>query len=158
MGRKDRGRDGRVVKTGAYGFEKVENFKYLGTLVNNWSVKILETAQSIQAGILKQVTGVSRFAEIWLYKTVIRSAVMYAAVTMRRWRRVANFRQTIIRRISGPKKINKQDEKPREQWGPKVEMRVIKEQRIRWLRNVNREYENSILKGYGTWKRLWGKA
>ena len=107
---------GEDIKIRNQTFEKVNQFKYLGSLLNERNELIIEIKERISAGnrayfssqkILKN-KNITRETKKTLYKTVIRPAVTYASETWTLTKTAENLLNTwerkVLRKIYGPTK------------------------------------------------------
>ena len=160
----------KEVEIGNFRFEKVENFKYLGSIINNKNERSIELKQRIQAGhkayhkykTFMKHNRISKNTKLRIYKTAIRPVVTYGAEAMcltKKDEEISNiFERKIMRRISGPIKIN--EEEYRRLMNYEIEemmkgesiVKIIKSQRIRWYGHVNRRKESSMLKRITKWR------
>jgi len=151
-------------------FERMEEFKYLGTTLKNQNSLAEEIKSRLRSGNacyhsvqnLLSSRLLSKNLKINIYRTTILPVVLYGCetwpLTMREKRKLRVFESMVLRRIFGPRR----DEVTGE-WrrfhneeindvysSPKI-MRVIKSRRMRWAGNVARMGED---KGcIGSW---WG--
>jgi sorting nexin-29 len=144
---------------GRYSFERVQSFKYLGSLLTESNENSLEIKERIKAGnkayysmqhLLKSRL-LSRKSKIRIYRTVLRPVVMYASET---WVMTTKdeymlncWERKILRRIYGA--VNDQGE-----WRIRTNRELeelyenpslvteIKTSRLRWLGHIERMPEN----------------
>ena len=109
-------RTGEDIKIRNQTFEKVNQFKYLGSILNERNELMIEIKERISAGnrayfssqnILKN-KNITRETKKTLYKTVIRPAVTYASETWTLTKTAENLLNTwerkVLRKIYGPTK------------------------------------------------------
>nr|XP_042909974.1 uncharacterized protein LOC122271741 [Parasteatoda tepidariorum] len=123
-----------------YTFEKVNEFKYLGTMINDQnSIKTevdnrIKMANKCFFGLSKQLTSCLISRKIKIYKTLILPVLLYASET---WtlnadtlRTLGAFERKILRNIFGPPQI----------------VQVIRSNRLRWLGHIWRSPENNAVR------------
>jgi len=161
-------------------FERVEEFKYLGTTVTNQNSTAKELKSRLRSGgacyhsvqNLLSSRLVSKNLKIKIYRTVILPVVLYGcetwSLTLREERKLSVFENMVLRRMFGPRR----DEVMRE-WrrlhneelndlysSPNI-VRVIKSTRMRWAGHVARIGEErgvySVLVGKPEGKRPMGR-
>jgi hypothetical protein len=143
-------------------YEKVESFKYLGSVMTSSNYTNTEIKSKLAAGnkcyyalgpILKR--SISQLIKIRLYKTIIRPVVIYGAETWTLTNKNENMLMTwetkILRKICGPTKENGQ-------WRIKTNSELvtkyksqdivtaIKIRRLEWLGHVIRMNQARIVK------------
>jgi hypothetical protein len=103
------------IKINNSSFERVEEFKYLGTLKNQNSIQE-EIKSRLKSGnvFYNSVQNIlsssmlSKNIKIKIYRTIILSVVVYGcetwSLTLREERRVRVFENRVLRRIFGPKR------------------------------------------------------
>lgn len=148
--------------------DAVDEFKYLGTLLNSKNKIEDEINSRIIAGnkayfanskVMKSKL-ISRKAKLKLYKTLIRPVVTYGAeawtMAMRDENALRVFERKIMRRIMGPVRTEegwrtRRNEEISHFMGEDDIVRFIKAQRIRWLGHVVRMEQGrlpgSLLRG-----------
>jgi hypothetical protein len=151
--------------------KQVKQFKYLGSIINNYNSIEEEIKERITLGnkayfanqkFLKSKS-VTKQSKLKLYKTVIRPVVIYASET---WvlreamiKKLMIFERKILRRIFGPTK-----EKDRT-WGIKTSEELdylikdniinqIRAQRLSWFGYVQRMSDNRMVKKIYEWKPI----
>lgn len=159
-----------------YKFEKVLNFKYLGTIVDDKNEKSVEINQRIQAGhkayfkykMYMKSKRISKNTKMKIYKAAIRPVATYAAETMcltsRDEEKLRIFERKIIRKIHGPKKIGEDEYRRlmnceiKEILKGEDIVKIIKAQRIRWYGHISRREESSTLRKITNWKPSGNRA
>ena len=156
MSREERGKESsKNLEIRNYIFEKVNQFKYLGSVIHENNDLLIEIKERIAAGnkayfscnnMLKS-KNINRNTKKIIYKTIIRPVIMYASETWTLTRTTENMLNTwerkILRRIYGPI----QDE---EGWRIRTNQELyddyqdptlvaeIKKGRLRWLGHLER--------------------
>jgi len=147
-------------------FERVEQFKYLGTtltLRNYIQEEIKSRLQSRNACYLSVQNLLSSNIKIKMYRTIIMLVVLYGCETwsliLREKRRLRVFENRVLRRIFGPKRDKValkwrklHNEELNELYCSPNIIRVIKSRRIRWAGHVARMGESG-----GIYRVLVGK-
>ncbi|KAJ3667210.1 hypothetical protein Zmor_002610 [Zophobas morio] len=167
--KRQEGRDKKEIVIGNFKFEIVENFRYLGSIIDNEGKRQVEITQRIQSGhrayfkyssIMKS-SRISKDTKLRVYKAAIRSVVTYAAETMSLTRdaeeKMSRFERKIVRRIMGMKKI--QDQEYRTLMNHEIEdilkgeniVRAIKARRIRWYGHLKRMEKNKHARKITEW-------
>ena len=137
-------------------FERVEEFKYLGTTLTNQNSIPEEFQSRLQSGSacyqsvqnLLSSSLLSKNLKIKIYRTVILYVVLYGyetwSLTLREERSLQMFENRVLRRIFGPKMDEVTGEWRNEElndlYSPNI-FRVIKSRRIRWAGHVARVLE-----------------
>jgi len=138
-------------------FERVEEFKYLGTTLTNQNSIAEEMKNRLRSGSacyhsLKNLLSsrlLSKNVKIRIYRNIILSVVLYGcetwSLTLREERKLGVFENMVLRRIFGPRR-----EKVTGEWkrlhndelnnlysSPNI-VWVIKSKRMRWVGHVAR--------------------
>ena len=150
------------IKIGEYKFERITNFKYLGSIVTENNKISQEIKERLKNGNrvfwalnqLMRSRHLSKTGKRKIYRTVIRPIVTYASET---WcmlkedqKRIAVWERKILRRIYGPKfengvwRLRCNDELYALYGKPSI-LGEIKSSRLRWLGHVERSIESSVL-------------
>jgi hypothetical protein len=93
-------------------FENVEQFRYLGTTVTNQNLTQEEIKRRLNSGhacyhsVQNFLSSrlLSKNVKIRTYKTIIFPVVLYGCETLREEHRLRGFKNSVLRRISGPKR------------------------------------------------------
>ena len=100
------------MKTDNSSFERVEEFKYLGTTLTNKNsipeeiksrLKV-ENAYYYSVQNLLSSSLLSKKLKIKIYRTTILHVALYGSLTLREERRLRVFKDRVLRRIFGPKR------------------------------------------------------
>ena len=138
-------------------FERVEEFKYLGTTLTNQTSIAEEIKSTLRSGnacyhLVQNLLSsrlLSKNLKIKIYRTIILPVVLYAceawSLTLQEERKLRVFENMVLRRIFGPRR-----DEVTEEWrrlhneelndlysSPNI-VRVIKSRRIRWAGHVAR--------------------
>lgn len=151
-------------------FEQVENFNYLGVMINNRNERRSEIKQKIQAGnrayhanknILRDKQ-IKKKTKIKLYKSLIRPVLTYAAevicITKREEEELKIFERKVLRMIVGPTRLDngeyraKTNAELREVMDGEDIVKFIKAQRLRWLGHVIRADREETINAIVKWK------
>jgi hypothetical protein len=148
-------------------FERVEEFKYLGTtLTNHYSIQgevkgrmnswntCYHSVQNLLSSIL-----LFKYLKIKKYRTAILPVGLYGfenwSVTLREVRRLKVFENGVLRRIFGPKKYEVRRERRKlhnvelhELYCSSNIVRVIKLRMVRWARHVARMGRGEVYTGF----------
>lgn len=160
----------KKVNIGSFQFEAVENFKYLGVMINNKNQRKQEIDQRIQAGhrayykyktIMKDKS-ISRDTKRRVYKAAIRPVVIYGmeamTLTNAEQEKLRIFERGIIRRIYGGKKIAEgifrrlMNSEIRTILRGEEIVRIIKVQRMRWYGHLKRMGNDKQVKKVTMWR------
>ena len=134
--------------------ERVEEFKYLGTLTNKNSIQE-EIKSRLKGGIayyysvqnLLSSSLLSKKLKIKIYRTVILPVVLYGcetwSLTLKEKRRLRVFENRVLRRVFGPKR-DEVTEEGRKLHNEELSdlyslpniVRVVKSRRMRWARHM----------------------
>ena len=144
--------------------EKVESFKYLGTVMINLNEIETETKSKIVVGnkcyyalgpiIKRRSISISQSFKIRLYKTIIRPAMTYGAetwtLTSKTEKKLMTWERKILRKIYRPTKENgqrriKTNEELRTKYKSQDIVTVTKVRRLEWLGNVSRMNETACV-------------
>jgi hypothetical protein len=105
-----------VIKTDIISFERVEDFKYLGTSLTNQNSIQEEIKRRLKLGNacfhsvqnLLSSSFLSKHLKIKIYKTILCPVVLYGcetwSLTLREKRRLRMFENMVLMRIFGPKR------------------------------------------------------
>jgi len=134
-------------------FERVEEFKYLGTTLTHQNSIAEEIKSRLKSGNacylsvqnLLSYRLLSKNLKIKIYSTIILPIVFYGSLTLREERKLRLFENMVLRRIFGPRRDEVTGEWRRlhnEELNdlnssPKI-VRVIKSKRMRWAGHVAR--------------------
>jgi len=151
------------MKTDNSSFERVEEFKYLGTTLTNQNSIQEEIKSKLNSGDSVQNLLLSKNLKIKTYATIILPFVLYGcetwSLTLREGRRLRVFENRVLRRIFEPKRDEVigewrklLNEELNDLYCSQNIMRVIKSRRMRWAGHVARMGE-----GKGVFKVLVGK-
>jgi hypothetical protein len=157
MSRDQNARQNHNIKTDNKFFERVEQFKYLGTILthqNSIQEQIKSTLKSGNACYhsvqdLPSSSLLSKNTEIKIYRTIISPFVLYAcetwSLTLREEHRLRVFENRVLRRIFGAKRDEVagecrrlQNEERNDLYSSPTIIRVIKSRRMRWAGHVAR--------------------
>lgn len=160
----------RKIKIGPYEFEEVENFKYLGIMVNSSGERRTEITEKIIAANrayyanrdLLRSKILTKHTKIKLYKTIIRPVMMYAAETMTLAKTEEEdlriVERKILRAILGPVKVSDNEYRSRmnheiieELMGEDVVVK-IKKQRVKWLGHLWRAGATNTTRALIQWE------
>ena len=159
-------------------FERVEEFKYLGTTLTNQNSIAEEIKSRLRSGSacyhsvqnLFSSRLLSKNLKIKIYRTIIFPVVLYGcenwSLTLREERKLRVFENMVLRRISGPRR-----DEVTGQWrrlhkeelndlysSPSI-VRMIKSRRMRWVGHVARIGKRSglygVLVGKPEGKTIW---
>lgn len=161
----NRDRIGQNITIGNHNFERVKEFKYLGTTITEDNVGSEEINNRIQAGNrclyalqdLIRSKELTRLTKINLYITVIRPVVMYGSetwtMTVANEERLRIWERKVLRKIYGPtrddetgtwrRKSNKELE---ELFGVTNIIKEIKSRRLQWAGHVRRLPDDRLSK------------
>jgi len=143
------------MKTGNRSFERVEEFKYLGTTLTNRNSIQEEIKSRLKSGNacyhlvqnLLSSSLLSKNLKIKIYRTIILHVVVYGCgtwlLTLREEHRLRVFENRVLRRIFGPRrdKVTGEWKKLHNEelndlcFSPSI-VRVIKSRRMRWAGHV----------------------
>jgi hypothetical protein len=136
-------------------FERVEEFKYLGTTLTNQNSIAEEIKIRLRSGnacyhsvqnLLSSWT-LSKNLKIKIYRTIILPVVLYGcetwSLTLREERKLRVFENMVLKRIFGPRRdeVNGEwkrlhNEELNDLYSSPNSVRVIKSRRIRWAGDV----------------------
>jgi len=152
-------------------FERVEEFKYLGTTLTNQNSIPEKIKGRLRSGNdryhsvqnLLSSRLLSKNSEIKIYRTTILPVVLYGcetwSLTLGEERKLSVFENMVLRRIFGPRRDEVTGEWRRLHNGELYDLysspnivRVIKSRRMRWAGHVARMYEDR-----GAYRVLVGK-
>jgi len=138
-------------------FEKVEEFKYLGTTLTNQNSIAEEIKSSLRSGNacyhsvqnLLSSRLLSKNLKTKIYRTVILPVVLYGSetwsLTLREERKLGVFENMVLRRIFGPRRDEVtgewrrlHNEELNDLYSSSNIVRVIKSRRMRWAGHVAR--------------------
>jgi len=160
-------------------FERVEEFKYLGTTLTNQNSIPEEIKSRLRSGNdcyhsvqnLLSSKLLSKNLKIKIYRTIILSVVLYGcetwSLTMREERKLRVFENMVWRRIFGPRRdevmgkcTRLHNEELNHFYSSPHIVRVIKSRRMRWAGHVVRmgEERGCIGSWWGNWRERdhWG--
>jgi hypothetical protein len=116
---KDKWQDVHEFRSGGISYERVETFKYLGTVLNKGNYKGMEIRSRVRAGnkcyyaldsVMKSKL-ISRQSKLKTYQTIIKPVVMYASETWvlkeKEIRMLTTWERKILRKIYGAKEGRK---------------------------------------------------
>jgi len=158
------------IKTDDSSFERVEEFKYLGTTLTNQNSTQEETKIRLKSGNacyhsmqnLLSSNLLTKHIKIKIYRTIILLVVLYECetwlLTLREEHRLRVFESRVLRRIFGPKsevtgewrKLH--NEKLNDLYSSPSTVQMIKSRRMRWAGHVVRMGERREIYT-GVW---WG--
>jgi hypothetical protein len=170
---------GHSVKVGNSSFERVEEFKYLGTTLTDQNsiqeeiksrLKLGNTCYHTVQNLLSSRL-LSKNLKIEIYRTMILPVVLYGcetwSLTLSEERRLRVFENRVLRRVFGPKKDEvtgewrKLHNELNDLYSLPNIMRVVKSRRMRWAGNVARMGEDRgvrrVLVGKPEGKRQLGR-
>jgi len=152
-------------------FERVEEFKYLGTTLSNQNSVAEEIKSRLRSGNacyhsvqnLLSSRLLSKNLKIKLYRTIILPAVLYGcetwSQTLREEKRLRMFENMVLRRIFEPRRDEVtgewkrlHNEKLNDLYSSPNIVRVIKSRRMRWAGNVARIGEKRGVYRVMVWK------
>jgi len=152
-------------------FERVEDFKYLGTTLTNQNPIPKEIKSRLRSGNacyysvqnLLPSRLLSKNLEIKIYRTIILPVVLYGretwSLTLREERKLRVFENMVLRRIFGPRRDEVtgewrrlHNEELNDLYSSPNIVRVIKSRRVRWAGHVARMGEER-----GVYRVLVGK-
>lgn len=157
------------IEIGGDKLKKVDDFKYLGVIINGENNRSVEIKERILAGnraywgyqkFLRD-KNITRKTKLRIYKTAIRPVVTYAAETICLTKQDENklriFERKILRKIFGLKKI---DNEYRSLWNKEIDnimegedvVRQMKAKRLRWFGHIERRENDAIIKKIKDWK------
>lgn len=164
------------IRIGSYIFERVENFKYLGVIVNSKNNRSVEIQERIQAGNraywtykkLLQDRNISRNTKLMIYRAAIRPVTTYASETMsltsKDEENLRIFERKILRKLVGTKRIQtgEDSEEYRQLWNNEIYnilqgetiIKHIKIQRLRWLGHIERREKTRLIRKIKNWRPL----
>jgi hypothetical protein len=165
-------RNKRPLQINNYSFEKVNNFIYMGAILNDNNQMQFEIAERIRKGnrayyanaeLLKSKL-LKRSTKMRIYLTLIRPVVTYASetwiLTEKVEMRLRIFERQILRKIFGPIQIGKDIRRIRNNAeldqvinGAYI-VRFIKVQRVKWLGHIQRTDTSRIAKRIFEWKPI----
>jgi hypothetical protein len=136
-------------------FERVEEFKYLGTTLTNHNFIVEEIKSRLRSGNgcyhsvqnLLSSRLLSKNLKIKIYRTIIVQVVLYGcetwSLTLREERKVRVFENMVLRRIFGPRRdevtgywTRLHNEELNDLYSSPNIVRVIKSRRMRWAGHV----------------------
>jgi len=152
-------------------FERVEEFKYLGTTLTNQNSIAEEIKSRLRSGsacyhsVQKRLSSrlLSKILKIKIYRTIILPVVLYGcencSLTLREERKPRVFENMVLRRIFGRRRDEVtgewrrlHNEELNDLYSSPNSLRVIKSRRMRWAGHVARMGE-----GRGVYRILVGK-
>lgn len=160
----------KTVRFGEFELERVENFKYLGMMIDSRNDRKNEVARRIQLGFkvfysygsIMKNKSISRRTKLKIYRTAIKPAVTYASETLtlssEDEEQLRKFERKVIRKIFGPhREINGEYRRLMNQ---EIEdilehediCRTITSKRIRWYGHIKRMNSNSEVRRMTEWK------
>jgi len=156
-------------------FEKVEEFKYLGTTLTNQNSIPEETKSRLRSGNMcyQSVQNLlssrlpSKTLKIRIYRTIILAVILYGCETwsliLREERKLRVFENMVLRRIFVPRRDEVtgewrrlHNEELNDLYSSPNIMRVIKSRRMRWRAWVRKG--RCVGSGWGNWRERdqWG--
>lgn len=144
-------------------FQKVDEFKYLGSIINEFGLfgKEIEhrliTANKCYYSLHKLLSSklLSRSSKLRCYKTIIMPTLLYCCetwvLTKKTTKSLFTFENKILRKIFGPIQENNswrilKNKELREIYKDPDIIALIKSRRLRWLGHVLRRDDNSLLR------------
>ena len=153
-------------------FERVEEFKYLGTILRNQNSIPEEIKSRLKSGnacyhsVQNPLSSrlLSKNLKIKIYRTVVLPVVLYGcetwSLTLREERKLRVFENRVLRKILGPRRDEVtgewrrlRNEELNDLYSSPNIVRVIKSRRMRWTGHVARMVEER-----GVYRVLVGKA